>query len=149
MHPHICASIYHICTSTLSLLHICPVFLSFLFSTYLFSRLCAFTSSHAHIDRSTSPPPYIYRSISHLHIHTDCHSFTSTFSFSLSMHLFDSAGQLHVSLSGQPSSSLSLLRAHLHIRPSLNSFCFPSGRRVCVCVSPLESQGCFWSVLLF
>ena len=26
---------------------------------------------------------------------------------------------------------LSFLRAHLHIRPSLN-FCFPSGRRVCV-----------------
>ena len=34
---------------------------------------------------------------------------------------------------------LSLPRAHLHNRPSLNSFCLPSGRRVCVCVSPLES----------
>ena len=64
-HTHTSAHLYHICTSTLSLLHICPVFLS----TYLFSRLCAFTSSHAHIHRSTSPPPYIYRSISHLHIH--------------------------------------------------------------------------------
>ena len=64
-HTHTSAHLYHICTSTLSLLHICPVFL---FSTYLFSRLCAFTSSHAHIHRSTSPPPYIYRSISHLHI---------------------------------------------------------------------------------
>ena len=44
--------------------------LSFFLSTYLFSRLCAFTSSHAHIHRSTSPPPYIYTSVSHLHIHT-------------------------------------------------------------------------------
>ena len=69
-HTHTSAHLYHICTSTLSLLHICPVFLSFFLSTYLFSRLCAFTSSHAHIHRSTSPPPYIYRSISHLHIHT-------------------------------------------------------------------------------
>ena len=65
-HTHTSAHLYHICTSTLSLLHICPVFLS----TYLFSRLCAFTSSHAHIHRSTSPPPYIYRSVSHLRIHT-------------------------------------------------------------------------------
>ena len=94
-HTHTSAHLYHICTSTLSLLHICPVFLSFFLSTYLFSRLCAFTSSHAHIHRSTSPPPYIYH----------CHSFTSTLSFSLSIYLFDSAGQLHVSLSGQPSSS--------------------------------------------
>ena len=65
-HTHTSAHLYHLCTSTLSLLHICPVFLSL----YLFSRLCTFTSSHAHIHRSTSPPPYIYTSISHLRIHT-------------------------------------------------------------------------------
>ena len=28
---------------------------------------------------------------------------------------------------------LPLPREHLHIRPSLSSFCLPSGRRVCVC----------------
>ena len=71
-HTHTSAHLYHICTSTLSLLHICPAFLSFFLSfflsRYLFSRLCAFTSSHAHIHRS--PTPYTYRSISHLHIHT-------------------------------------------------------------------------------
>ena len=38
--------------------------------TYFFSRLCPFTSSHARIHRSTSPPPYIYTSVSHLRIHT-------------------------------------------------------------------------------
>ena len=42
--------------------------LSFFLSTYLLSRLCAFTSSYAHIHRSTSPPPYIHRSMSHLRI---------------------------------------------------------------------------------
>ena len=102
-HTHTSAHLYHICTSTLSLLHICPVFLS----TYLFSRLCAFTSSHAHIHRSTSPPPYIYRSISHLRITLSLLRIHPLF-LSLSIHLFDSAGQLHVSLSGQPSSSSSL-----------------------------------------
>ena len=118
-------------------------------------HLSTFTSSHAHIRRSTSPP----RTPTHLHIyitsvHPHCRSFTSvlsfflhifslvsvhlhlrtltstdpplhlhtstdlyrtctshchslsTLSFSLSIHLFDNdnAGQLHVSLSGQPSS---------------------------------------------
>ena len=38
--------------------------------TYLFSRLCPLASSHACIHRSTSPPPYIYTSVPHLHIHT-------------------------------------------------------------------------------
>ena len=66
-HTHTSAHLYHLCTSTLSLLHIC---LSFFLSTYLFSRLCTFTSSHAHIHRSTSPPPYSYTSISRLRIHT-------------------------------------------------------------------------------
>ena len=81
-HTHTSAHLYHICTSTLSLLHICPVFLSFYIS--FLSSLCIyiFARSHPH-----------------------CHSFTSTLSFSLSIHLFDSAEQLHVSLSGQPSSS--------------------------------------------
>ena len=59
--------------------------LSFFLSTYLFSRLCAFTSSHAHIDRSTSPPPYIYRSISHLHIHTVTPSHPPSLSLFLSI----------------------------------------------------------------
>ena len=73
-HTHTSAHLYITSVHPHCLLHICPVFLSFFLSfflsTYLFSRLCAFTSSHAHIDRSTSPPPYIYRSISRLHIHT-------------------------------------------------------------------------------
>ena len=89
-HTHTSPHLYHICTSTLSLLHICPVFLSFFLSfflsTYLFSRLCAFTSSHAHIHRSTSPPPYIYRSISHLRIHTVTPSHPP--SLSLSLYIF-------------------------------------------------------------
>ena len=126
-------------------------------------HLSTFTSSHAHIRRSTSPPHYTHTSahllISHLYIHTvapshlsclsfflhifslvsvhlhlrtltstdlplhlhtstdlyrtcasHCHSFTSTLSFSLSIHLFDCAGQLHVLLSGQPSSSFLAFR---------------------------------------
>ena len=75
--PHTSAHLYHICTSTLSLLHICPLS----FFLHLFSRLCAFTSSHAHIHRSTSPPPCIYRSI-YRTCTSHCHSFTSTLSFS-------------------------------------------------------------------
>ena len=67
-HPHICTSISHLYIHTVAPSHLSC--LSFFLSTYLFSRLCAFTSSHAHIHRPTSPPPYIYRSISHLHIHT-------------------------------------------------------------------------------
>ena len=104
-HPHICASIYHICTSTLSLLHICPVFLFFVLSFYIsfLSSLCIyiFARSHRQTYLSTSMHLQIYIAPAHPH----CHSFTSTLSFSLSIHLFDSAGQLHVSLSGQPSSS--------------------------------------------
>ena len=77
-HTHTSAHLYHTCTSTQSLLHIRPLFLSFFLSTYLsfflstylFSHLCTFTSSHAHICRSTSSPPHICASISHLHIHT-------------------------------------------------------------------------------
>ena len=77
-------------------------------------HLSTFTSSHAHIRRSTSPPHHI-TSVHPLQIyitpaHPHCHSFTSTLSFSLSIHLFDSAGQLHVSLSGQPSSSSTFFR---------------------------------------
>jgi len=101
-HTHTSAHLYHICTSTLSLLHICPVFLSFYIS--FLSYLCIYIFARSH--------PQIYLSTLHLHTSTDlhrtcashCHSFTSTLSFSLSIHLFDSAGQLHVSLSGQPSS---------------------------------------------
>ena len=100
-HTHTSAHLYHICTSTLSLLHICPVFLSFYIS--FLSSLCIyiFARSHPQIYLSTSMHLQIYIAPAHPH----CHSFTSTLSFSLSIHLFDSAGQLHVSLSGQPSSS--------------------------------------------
>ena len=66
-YTHTSAHLYHICIiHTVAPSHLSC--LSFFLSTYLFSRLCAFTSSHAHIHRSTSPPPYIYRPISHLHI---------------------------------------------------------------------------------
>ena len=81
-HIHTSAHLYHICTCTLSLLHICPVFLS----TYLFSRLCAFTSSHARIHRSTSPPhtsTHLYRTctslLSLLHVHPFFLSFYISF----------------------------------------------------------------------
>ena len=57
-HTHTSAHLYHICTPTLSLLHIYPVFLSFYIS--FLSSLCIYIFA--------SPPPYIYRSISHLHI---------------------------------------------------------------------------------
>ena len=97
-HPHIYITF---CTSTLSLLHICPVFLSFYIS--FLSSLCIyiFARSNPQIYLSTSIHLQTYIAPAHPH----CHSFTSTLSFSLSIHLFDSAGQLHVSLSGQPSSS--------------------------------------------
>ena len=90
VHPH-CRSF----TSVLSF------FLSFYIS--FLSSLCIyiFARSHRQIYLSTSIHLQIYIAPAHPH----CHSFTSTLSFSLSIHLFDSAGQLHVSLSGQPSSS--------------------------------------------
>ena len=75
-HTHTSAHLSHLYIHTVAPSHLsCPsfflsFFLCFFLSTYLFSRLCAFTSSQAHIHRSSSPPPYIYRSISHLHIHT-------------------------------------------------------------------------------
>ena len=106
-YTHTSAHLYPICTSTLSLLHICPVFLSFFLSFYIsfLSSLCIyiFARSHPQIYLSTSMHLQIY--IAPAHHTVNCHSFTSTLSFSLSIHLFDSAGQLHVSLSGQPSSS--------------------------------------------
>ena len=46
-------------------------------------HLCTFTSSHAHIRRSTCTPPYIY-TVYIAPAHPHCHSFTSTLSFSLS-----------------------------------------------------------------
>ena len=103
-HTHTSAHLYHICTSTLSLLHICPVFFSFYIS--FLSSLCIYIFARSH--------PQIYLSTSiHLHIciapaHPHCHSFTSILSFSLSIYLFHSAGQSHVSLSGHPSSSSSI-----------------------------------------
>ena len=106
-HPHICASahLYHICTSTLSLLHICPVFLSLYISFLSPLYIYIFARSHPQIYLCTSIHLHIYIAPAHPH----CHSFTSTLSFSLSIYLFDCAGQSHVSLSGQPSFS-----CHLH-----------------------------------
>ena len=84
------AHLYRICTTTLSLLHICPVFLS----TYLFSlSIYVFARSHPYIYLSTSIHLHIYMTPAHPH----CHSFTSH------------TGQSHVSLSGHPSSSLHIL----------------------------------------
>ena len=94
-YTHTSAHLYHICTSTLSLLHICSVFLSFFLHISL-------VSVHLHLRTLTSTDLPL-----HLHTSTDLYrTCTSTLSFSLSIHIFDSAGQLHVSLSGQPSSSL-------------------------------------------
>ena len=98
-HTHTSAHLYHICTPTLSLLHICPVFLSFYIPFLSPLCICIFARSH--------PQIYLSTSIHRLHIY-HCHSFTSALSFSLSIYLFDSAGQSHVSLSGQPSSSFKL-----------------------------------------
>ena len=101
-HPQIylCTSISHLYIHTVAPSH--PVFLSF------FLRFFALVSVHLHLRTLTSTDLPL-----HFHTSTDlyrtcashCHSFTSTLSFSLSIHLFDTAGQLHVSLSGQPSSS--------------------------------------------
>ena len=109
-HTHTSAHLYHICTSTLSLLDFCPVFLSFFLSTY---PSLAFV--HLHLRTLTSmnlPPTSIHLQIYIAPAHPHRHSFTSTLSFSLSIHrvshlhsIFDSAGQSHVSLSGHPSSS--------------------------------------------
>ena len=95
-YTHTSARLYH-----MSLLHICPVFLSFYIS--FLSSLCTyiFARSHPQIYLSTSIHLQIYIAPAH-HTVTPSHPP----SFSLSIHLFDSAGQLHVSLSGQPSSSL-------------------------------------------
>ena len=109
-HTHTSAHLYHICTSTLSLLHICPVFLSFYIS--FLSSLCIyiFARSHPQIYLSTSIHLQIYIAPAH-HTVTPSHPP----SLSLSSHLFDSAGQLHVSLSGQPSSSsLNSVDTHSH-----------------------------------
>ena len=65
--------------------------------TYLFSRLCPFTSSHARIHRSTSPPPYIYTSVSHLHIQTVTPSRPSF--LSLFLYIFSTALDNHMSRS--------------------------------------------------
>ena len=96
-HTSICTSRSHLYIHTVT-----PSHLSCLsFFLHIFSLV---TSSHAHIHRSTCTPPHIYTFyIAPAHPH--CHSFTSTLSFSLSIYLFDSAGQSHVSLSGHPSSS--------------------------------------------
>ena len=83
-HTHTSAHLYHICTSTLSLLHIRPLFLS----TYLFILsplyIYIFTRSHPQIYLSTSTHLHIYITPAHPH----CRSFTSALSFSLSTYLF-------------------------------------------------------------
>ena len=71
------------------------------------------TPTHLHIYITSVHPLQIYIALAHPH----CHSFTSTLSFSLSIHFFDSAGQLHVSLSAQPSSSFLVSRQGFLIRP--------------------------------
>ena len=68
-----------------------------LVSVHLHLRTLISTDLSLHFHTSTN----LYRTCT-----SHCHSFTSILSFFLSIHLFDSAGQLHVSLSGQPSSSL-------------------------------------------
>ena len=57
-------------------------------------------------DKLAKKPTSIHLQIYIAPAHPHCHSFTSTLSFSLSIYLFDSAGQSHVSLSGQPSSTV-------------------------------------------
>ena len=99
VHPH--------CRSFTSVLSFCLSFyISFLSSLciYIFAR------SHRQIYLSTSIHLQIYIVPAHPH----CHSFTSTLSFSLPIHLFDSAGQLRVSLSGQPSSSSFIYAFEVH-----------------------------------
>ena len=104
-YTHTSAHLYHICiihTVAPSHLSCLSFFLSF------FLHIFSLVSVHLHLRTLTSTDLPL-----HLHTSTDlyrtctshCHSFTSILSFSLSTHLFDSAGQLHVSLSGQPSSS--------------------------------------------
>ena len=62
------------------------------------------------------------------------------FSFIATTHLFvPSCPPSHVFI------LLSLPRAHLHNRPSLNSFCLPSGRRLCV---PLVVTGILFELFL-
>ena len=107
-HTHTSAtSISHLYIHTVAPSHLSC--LSFFLAFYIsfLSSLCIyiFVRSHPQIYLSTSIHPQIYIAPAHPH----CHSFTSTLSFSRSIHLFDSAGQLHVSLSGQPSSSGSSL----------------------------------------
>ena len=84
-HTHTSAHLYHICTSTLSLLHICPVFLSF-YMLHIFSLVSVHRSPP---QMYTSPPPYIYRSISRLRIHTVTPSHPP--SLSLFLYIFSTA----------------------------------------------------------
>ena len=110
-HTHTSAHLYRICTPHCrSFTSVLSFFLSFFLSFYIsfyisfLSSLCIYIFARSH--------PLIYLSTSiHLHIciapaHPHCHSFTSILSFSLSIYLFHSAGQSHVSLSGHPSSSI-------------------------------------------
>ena len=115
-HPHICTSISHLYIHTVAPSHLSCLsfflsfFLSFLSFLSFISSLCIyiFARSHPQID---SPPPYILQ-IYIARAHPHCHSFTSTLSFSLSIHLFDSAGQ-----------DMSRSRANrrlVHMRPTLH-----------------------------
>ena len=83
-HPHICTSISHLYIHTVAPSHLSR--LSFFLSTYLFSRLCAFTSLHAHIHRSTSTSIHLQNlyctcasTLSLLHIHPLFLSFYTSF----------------------------------------------------------------------
>ena len=133
-HPHICTSILHLYIHTVAPSHVSC--LSFFLSTYLFSRLCAFTSSQAHIHRSTSPPPYIYTSILHLHIHTVTPSHPP--SLSLFLYIFSTVLDNYMSRSraNRRLVVFCCARAHLHLSlgPSFR-FAPPStGAPVCVWV---------------
>ena len=75
-------------------------------------QLSTFTSSHAHIRRSTSPPHHTHTSAHLYHTCTSTLSILHVHPFFLYRCLFHSTGQSHVSLSGHPSSS----------------FCFKPGR---------------------
>ena len=84
-HTHTSAHLYHICTSTLSLLHICPVFSSSYIS--FLSSLCIyiFARSHPQIYLSTSihlqiiTPAHPHSTLSLLHIHPLFLSFYTSF----------------------------------------------------------------------
>ena len=90
-------------------------------------HLSTFTSSHAHIRRSTSPPHHTHTSahLSHLYIHTvapshlSCPSFFLSFFVSFFLHIF-SLVSVHLHLRKLTSTDLAL---HLHTSTDLYRTC--------------------------